>query len=382
MMSEMVDEKRDEKLVPKETKPEPQDISALWGVEFAPFICEYCDWAFLGLPKDEAQNCPHCFEQALAPPVEGTQDLLYPYPPELYLSFDATEELIAQKVAGFARGIPFAPQDLSMANLTTRMRRVFLPAWLVDTKVEAPWQAEVGFDYDVVSHQDRYEQNRGGWTSREITETRIRWEPRLGRLSREYENVLASALEVGDSLLFHCGEFDQSSAQTFEPSAVAEAWIWLPDRTTEDAWPDAVPVVRTQAMEECKIACGADHIRDFRWTPEYRAQSWTQVLFPIYSSYYLDDEGQAQPVLLHGQSGQIRGSRRGSLKRARTVSLALAFVAILLGFFSLLGLVISVLSAVLLPFAILGLILAFIVGFVAIIPIALVWQFNRRQRRG
>ena len=70
-----------------------------------------------------------------------------------------------------------------------------VPVWLVDGEVQAEWRAEAGYHYQVVSHQDRYEDRRGGWSSREVKETRTRWEPRLGRLKRAYQNLRAPALE-------------------------------------------------------------------------------------------------------------------------------------------------------------------------------------------
>jgi len=51
------------------------------------------------------------------------------------------------------------------------------------------------FNYEVVSHQERFSQNQGGWNSQEVTETRVRWELRRGRLDRVYSNNPIAALE-------------------------------------------------------------------------------------------------------------------------------------------------------------------------------------------
>jgi hypothetical protein len=140
-----------------------------------------------------------------------------------------------------------------------------------------------------------------------------------------------------------------------------------------------VPLIRARAVEDCRVAAGADHLREFRWTPVYRDKNWTQVLLPIYTSYYLDDDGRPQPVTIHGQRGGIFGVRRSSMSRAQRTTLALLILAFAIGAVSLLAMVLPVLNASLLPLAILGLLLAFGLGLSSIIPLALAWRFNRRE---
>jgi hypothetical protein len=252
--------------------------------------------------------------------------------------------------------------------------------WLVDAQAEARWEAEVGFDYQVVSHQERYADHQGGWRTREVEETRVRWEPRVGELRRTYANVAAPALEEDAALRRRLGEWDWQRAQRYDASAMAQAWIRLPNRTPADAWPAAEPTVRQQAADECRRAAGADHIRQFRWTPSYAERNWTLLLAPAYTTYYVDDEGAPQPVLIHGQTGQIDGARRGSMQRAQRTSLILALVA--LGIF-IVSLVIAAAGLVAPPVAVLGgigILIALVLGLGALVPIVRVWQFNRQQR--
>ena len=101
----------------------------------------------------------------------------------------------------------------------------------------------------------------------------------------------------------------------------------LPNRPPQDAWPDARPRFQDEATQECCQAAGGDHIREFRWSAEYDNLNWTQLLLPVYTTYYLDDEQKPQVVLIHGQSGRISGARRASLKRARRMALIIAGVA-------------------------------------------------------
>ena len=353
-----------------------------WGFSPEFYACNNCGWGYL-LPSGAAElRCPHCFESKLSQvdkDVETLEENLpYVSPPELVLPFNLKTERLEAQVRRFAEGIPYPPLDLTSENLSKRIQRVFIPAWLVDSQVQANWQAEAGFDYEVVSHQDRYSQ--GGWKSQEVKETRVRWEPRLGRLERSYPNLpLAAADELG---LFKVSlrESSPGGGQPYTPNLLNRAFVRLPGRSQEDAWQEAPPRLQAMAAEEVRQAAKADHLRDFRWSAAYPGRNWTLLLLPLYTTYYLDDDSHPQAVYLHGQSGAIHGERKASPKRARKsafVILAVAATIFLLGVvLGLGGLAVPPLLAV----GGLGMIAGLLVALGAIIPPVRAWQFNRSQK--
>ena len=105
------------------------------------------------------------------------------------------------------------PATLRAATLQSRLQKLYLPRWLVDGDVQAEWQADAGFDYQVVSHQDRFDETKGDWQSEQLTETRVRWEPRLGRLQRHYDNVAAPAIEEDGALQKAIGDYDLQTSR-------------------------------------------------------------------------------------------------------------------------------------------------------------------------
>jgi hypothetical protein len=359
------------------------DVESAWGYSLELAVCDQCGWSFL-VPADRASHrCPHCFKvdlslEDLQPALD--QGLPYHHPPELALPFTLTSEILAARVNSFSQGIPYPSADLSPANLTGRLQRILIPAWLVDTCVRASWQAEVGFDYEVVSHQDQYRESQGGWKTQQVTETRVRWEPRLGRLERAYQNLPITALEGVHQLRESLGDIRLDGAQPYTPELTQGAFVRLPARSREDAWGEALPKLQSAAAEECRQAASADHLRDFRWQPDFYGQNWTLLLLPWYATYYLDDENQPQPVYLHGQSGVVRGERWASLKRARKAAFIILGVAGLIGLLSLLLVAAGLLVPPLLVIGAIGLFIALLVGLGAIIPPAIAWQFNRSQK--
>jgi len=349
-----------------------------WGIDLEAGLCPACDHRFLYPAGDARSLCPLCFQADLIPLDVEEEYLPYVRPPELALPFAISETRFAEQADAFTRAIPFAPADLTPQNLRQRTQRLYLSRWLVDADVEAEFQAEVGFDYQVVSHRERYAGGR--WQTEEVQEDRVRWEPRAGRLQRQYTNVPVPALAEEAEWQRQLGVYNLDGATPYEPEELTGTTLTLPDRSPADAWPDAVPSVRQSAQEECRQAARADHIRDFRWSPVYGERNWTQFLRPVFATYYRDDEGRPQPVFLNGQTGQISGVRRASMLRARRIALGVGIAATLVLLVALiLGLAGFFLEATLLTPAALGLGLAFILLLAALAPLLLVWRFNRRQ---
>ena len=358
-------------------------ITSSWGREYAAAVCEDCDWSFLIFSDLQTMHCPHCYQSTLKSIPEGDdKELPYSQAPELVVPFQVTPELLDDSINKFASKIPFAPKDLTSQNLRSRLCRLFLPMWLVDAEVQAKWWAEVGFDYKVVSHQAHYDDHQGGWSSREIEEGRIRWEPRLGRLERHYHNISTPALEEDMVIKQEMGAFKLGEAVEYQVKEIENSFVRLPNRDTKDAWVEATPAIQTAAAEECRQAAGADHIRQFSWKSQYSNNNWTLMLLPLYTTYYLDAEKVAQPVFIHGQTGQISGVRRASMKRGQRLSLIILVIAVLIFLLSIVLAVASVALPILLVIGVLGFAIALLTAAGAVVPIVLVWQFNRRQKAG
>lgn len=352
-----------------------------WGMTLQAMICERCDWRFLAPAGAAPLRCPHCFQANLSPLPPESKQIGQENPPELVAPFSLNSPMLAAAVQRFASGIPFPPADLVADKLTSRMARLYLPMWLVDTQAQANWQAETGYNYQVVSHQDSYNDHQGGWSSRQVEETRIRWEPRLGQLARSYHNVAAPALEQHRQIQAALGSFKLDSARPFEPEMIQGAYVRLPDRPAQDAWGDALPVLYGLAAEECRQAAGADHIRKFAWQAEFPDQHWSMLLLPVYATYYLDDDQQPQPVQLNGQNGQISGSRRASPKRARRAALGLLGASALAFLVGMLLIALSVLLPVLMIVAVVALAICLLLGAGALVPPLMAWNFNRKPER-
>jgi len=319
-------------------------------------------------------RCPQCFNGTLQHFDDDLEFLPSTEPPEMILPFAVNSVRMMATIAQFAGSIPLPPEDLDGQKLVDRARRMYWPMWLVDGDVKAQWKAEFGFKYQVKSHRTSYE--NGQWRTQEVLETRADWEPRVGMMVTRLDNVHAPALEGHRIVVRQTGRYDDTKFVDYNAEAIEEAAICLPGRSTDDSYSDAEINFKKRAADECRQAAEGDDVRGYEWTHDISNLNWTQMLLPVYTTYYRDDDGVARVVWINGQTGHITGVKRASLKRAQQL-LTLGGIA---------AIVIAVLSVVLGIFAgsdllVFGLLVAGAVGVASIVPYANAWQFNEKQKK-
>ena len=358
--------------------PEPNStglaVNAAWGLPLQVFYCAHCHRAHLASTDVTLTTCPSCMQDGLSAQPER----LRREPPELMVPFAVSEENTAKLLTEWAKGIRFRPDDLTSDALLRRTRSYYLPLWLVDADVEATWQAEMGYDYQAASFREQYA--GGQWASQEVTETRVRWEPRVGRLKRHYNNVVVPALEDHDTWMSRLGGYDYRARKEYSARAMAGSVVRIPDHAPDAAWTGAETAFDRAASLECQAASDAHHIRNWSMHAGYSNINWTQMLTPAFVTYYREGE-KVYPVWINGQSGHIYGLKRMSQRKASVTSLIIGAVAILL---FLLGALIAVMGAALVAPVALGAVLIIVgvlLGLVAPIPALWVWFRNRSVDR-
>jgi hypothetical protein len=249
--------------------------------------------------------------------------------------------------------------------------------WLVDCDLNGNWQIDAGFDYQVKSSQESYQGS--SWQTTEVVEGRIRWEVRKGLINRHYDNVAAVASSDFSKIFGWAGPFSLDRSQPYDEKWIGTYAILAPDFHPESAWPEAQSSVLKIAGKDCAQAANAQHNRNLTIQADYQSIHWTQLLLPVISTYYIDDDGKPQMIFINGQTGKIGGLRLASQRKGwqmAGISMAIALGLLILGLLS------TLLTPIFPPIAIFGGILivgAFAAGIYAIIPAAWPWQWNRKQ---
>jgi hypothetical protein len=349
-------------------------VAQAWGTPLNVFYCAHCHSAHLAPHEVTLSMCPACLQAT----VSSEPARMRREPPELVIPFVVDTRRAGEVLAGWVRGGWFRPADLQAETLLQRVRPAYLPLWLVDSDVVGSWKAEMGYDYQAASFQERYQGGR--WVSNEVTETRTRWEPRVGQIERHYDNIAVPAMAEHEGWMSRLGGFDFRSRRPYSARAISGSAVRVPDLPPESAWPKAQSALERTAEAECQIASEADHIRNWSMQARFEDLHWTQMLVPAYVTWYQEDETTC-PVWINGQSGHVYGVERLSQRKANMASLIVGAVAALL--FMLGGLMALVGAALVAPMAI-GVVLivgSLLLGLLAPVPAIWVWFKNSRQRQ-
>lgn len=351
-----------------------KETEKLWGTDLIPVGCPHCQRVFLMPAWAGETSCPLCRQGKLQP-----QDVrMRPAEPEKLLPFRITKADLENIYDAFISPVWLKPEDFKPDRLLRRTQPIFWPLWLVDTLVTGHWQMEAGFDYQVQSTKETYA--NGQWISRKQIEGRVRWEPRLGKVNTQVENVSVPALEEHENRQALTGGYHHKSAQVFSPKLLGEAILEAPDLPPEDAWPTALPLIKNRLAAVCARAAGAGHQRNFAVKASYQDQHWTQYLLPMFTTYYLDDDAQPHILVVNGETGSIQGPRLASRKKGNQIGLIIAASAAGLFLLALIGLILSMVFP---PAGLIAAVLGFlglIVGGAALIPLIWPAQWNRKQR--
>lgn len=350
-----------------------EENRTLWHTDRQPAGCSECHRVYLVSPDYRGTFCPLCRQGAL----EAQPAHMRTAQPEQMLTFRVTRKDLLPVYKKFVSGVWIKPEEFNPETLLKNTRPVFWPYWLVDSDVNGSWEMEAGFDYQVESAKEVY--NNGRWESRKQIENRVRWEPRVGRMNTRVDKIITPALEEHENRQQMTGKYHLERGIDFDPALLGGAFLELPDIPPEDAWPLARPHVDKALAEVGKKAAGAQHFRNFNMTASFSNQNWTEFFLPMYTTYYTDDDGQPQIVVINGETGTIRGPRLASRKRGSRIAGIIAAVAGGLFLLALIGLLLTiVIPALGLIAGLLG-ILGFGVALFAIITAVWPGQWNSKQ---
>jgi hypothetical protein len=355
-----------------------ETAAEIWGIPLQAMGCSNCGQAHLGGIQLEGAICPNCGVGRLsAQPARLRSE-----PPERIIPFQLKSSDLPAILDQFVKDVWLRPDDFNTTSLAQRAVPVFLPMWLVDSTVQGTWEAEAGFDYQVKSSQENFQDGR--WQTRERVEGRVSWVPRLGQITRRYENIAVPALNDHirtrrAKYLPKPAHYHLEQSVPYQADAVGGACLRIPDLQHTDSWEPAKYALDHAAAADCTKAAAAQHMRNFILRATYNDQNWTQLLLPVFFTYYSDDAGQTHPIYINAQSGAVSGVRLASQRKGWRTAGILAGVALL---FFLLCLACFALTAMLPVLAMVGTILAvlaFSLGAGALVPAIWPWQWNRGQ---
>ena len=350
-----------------------ETIENSWNIPYQPFGCPQCGQVFLIKTEPAGKICPNCSRAKLTyQPARLRSE-----PPELMMPFQIQRENLTSIYASFTKGVWLHSDDFETDILLNHTTAVYWPMWLLDSDVSGDWQSEAGFDYQIETSHEIFTNSK--WESRKVIENRTRWEPRVGQVKCHYDNIALQATTDYQKLLNLTGNYQLQSAVQFNPVLLKDTVIRIPDIQPENVWPIAKPAMDKIVSNDCLKAAGAQYLRNFAIRAAYGSYNWTQLLFPVFVTFYTDDAGNPQLIYVNGQSGRIGGPRLASQKKGWKVAGIAALVTLTLLIIALILFGLAALLPPLSALAVLLIVFAFGTGITAIIPAIWPWQWNRQQ---
>lgn len=258
-------------------------------------------------PAAEAFPCPYCGSSIVV--TSASERLIKP---QALLPFHVPREQATEMFRKWIRTRWFAPNALKkFARLDERLQGLYTPYWTYDAGTVSRYTGQRGDTYVV----------RVG----KRTQTRIRWRPAAGTVSRNFDDMLV----VGSTSL------PRDLAEKLEPWDVgslvpyADEYLsgFLAERYQVDlrqAWSRAVERMDEVIRKDVERDIGGDHQRITSLHTRHSDVTYKHVLLPLWiCSYRFRDK--VYRFLVNARTGEVQGQRPWSaIKIALAVIVAAA----------------------------------------------------------
>ncbi|MDZ4818485.1 MAG: zinc ribbon domain-containing protein [Planctomycetota bacterium] len=289
------------------------------------FHCQNCG-ADLNIRDDQRSYvCPFCDSTYV---VELETHGVVRQRPEFVIGFAITPEQAAERFKAWLNGGGwFRPGDLSQAEVTEKLRGVYLPFWTFNMLAESRWTASIGeFWYRTETYTVRVN-GKTETRTRRVQETE--WWPLTGEHHRYYSGYLVSASRgLPQKWADAVQPFQIAAMKRYEPFYLA-GWM-AEEYSLEREQAEALCRQKFTEWARRDIAAfmpGNTH-RQLATDVEFSQINSDLVLLPIYLLSYRYQDKQYR-FILNGQTGRIQGDRPLSYRRIG-LAIAAAVVAIIL----------------------------------------------------
>jgi predicted RNA-binding Zn-ribbon protein involved in translation (DUF1610 family) len=218
----------------------------------------------------------------------------------------------------------FAPTALKKVVRTDSMVGAYVPHWGYDDKTTTDYTGQRGEHYwDTETYTETGPKGHLVTRTREVQKTR--WFPASGQVSRDFVDVLTTAVTSPNvDLLEKLGPWSTSGATGYESRFLAGFETPRYTVTTEDGFTEAQERMAAQIKKDCVDDIGGDEQRLSSVRTRDADVLFRLLLMPLWMATYLF-AGRTYHVYVNANTGEVIGERPYS-----ALKIALAVVAVLL----------------------------------------------------
>jgi LSD1 subclass zinc finger protein len=319
-----------------------------WGTQRQVLHCDSCGGE-LSLPSGAlTTTCAFCASNQVNVITTPEETLR----PRFLIPFKVTPEQTLPLARDWLGKGWYHPNALAENVAVRHFVGIYLPFWTFKARVDAQWQAQVGYQKTerVFNHHNKQ------WESR----TRTVWVWEDGRVNLNVNDLLipgTAPKRLSHTILKQLYPVHMGDLVAYSPDYLAGWRAQAYETTLTDAWEIGKKAIREDAKLACYQNIRSSQVRNFSMSADFSDESWRYILLPVYLAAYRYD-GKVYQVMINGQTGIVAGSKPVAWWK---VWLAIAALLAPGGFLTLIGLPLTLLGGVGIFAIALGIIL-FIIG--------------------
>lgn len=285
--------------------------------------CDSCAALVEPSPSHEAFPCPYCGSSIVA--RELSQRLIKP---QALLPFAIDRDRATELFRTWIRKLWFAPNALKkLARLEGRLHGLYAPYWTYDAGTVTRYTGQRGEEYTVT--KTRTVTRDGKRVQETYQETRVRWYPASGTVSRHFDDMLVvGSRSLPRELAIELEPWDLENlvgyADEYLPGFVAERY----QVDVRGGWARARERMAQVIRGDVKRDIGGDRQRIHSMDTTHSGITYKHILLPMWICSYRYKE-KVYRFLVNARTGEVQGQRPWSWVKITLAVLAAATVAAL-----------------------------------------------------
>ncbi|MDF0603189.1 TFIIB-type zinc finger domain-containing protein [Psychromarinibacter sp. C21-152] len=270
-----------------------------------------------------AKECPFC-----ATPVVTDTGTHRHIKPRGLLPFALEERDAHKAMTEWLGKLWFAPNGLQeYARKGRRMNGIYVPFWTFDADTASSYRGERGTVYYVTRTV-----TRDGKTQ-QVSEQRIRWRPKSGRVARFFDDVLVLASRsLPKRYTDGLAPWDLSALIPYSPEYLAGFRAEGYQVELQEGYTEARAQMDRVIARDVRFDIGGDRQRIHHIETEVRDVTFKHILLPVWTAAY-KYRGESYRFVVNGRTGRVQGERPWSAWKIAVAVVLGLIVAGVVGYF-------------------------------------------------
>lgn len=291
-----------------------------WGDAVKSLHCQSCGAHTHLSEKDVSTTCPFCGSKHVSREV-ATGGIS----PHAVVPFKLSRKEAYDRFNHWIKRRFFAKKAIKNARDEERLKGVYIPYWHFNIDASSHYRCSIGYNYTVTVTKQVYENGKS--VTKQVQETRIRWETKMGHIDCAFVDMLSNAsTQFNTSKINALEPFDFREAKPYDPGFLSGFSAERYSLSLNDGFEQLKPTIHNEIVEAIRRKHHGDHIRNAQLSTDFTKVDFEHVLLPIWLSSYLY-RNKTYQFAINGQTGEVQGNY--PLDWVRVLLVGLVIVALI-----------------------------------------------------